>query len=192
MRPLLIARGGIESHGREVLASAARDGLDVVDVNADAGPAGLAAALRSVQRADVVHLRTHLDSDARRTLFRAADAVLANSAHEPFGLVGLEAMAAGGVACTGCTGEDYVVAGRNALVLQTEDPDEFIKLFGELRHEPAKESELRRQGRTTARAFAWSAIIRSNLLARMGITLARSRPVAHREARPVVHAVHAA
>ncbi len=35
----------------------------------------------------------------------------------PNGLVGLETMAAGGVACTGGTGEDYAVAGRNALVL---------------------------------------------------------------------------
>jgi glycosyltransferase involved in cell wall biosynthesis len=40
-------------------------------------------------------------------LFHSAAAVLANSHHEPFGLVGLETMAAGGVACIGYTGEDY-------------------------------------------------------------------------------------
>jgi glycosyltransferase involved in cell wall biosynthesis len=129
--------------------------------------------LRSVERADVVDLRTHLDSDARRTLFRAADAVLANSGREPFGLVGLEAMAAGGVACTGATGEDYAVAGRNALVLQTEDPGEFIRLFEELRHEPAREAELRRHGKSTARAFAWPEILRTNLLPRVGVVAQR-------------------
>ena len=170
MRPLLIARGGIESHGNDVLASAARAGLDVVEVSAGAGPAGLAGALRSVEHADVVHLRTHLDPDARRTLFRAADAVLANSGREPFGLVGLETMAAGGVACTGATGEDYVVSGQNALVLQTGDPGEFIRLFSELRDEPAREAELRRHGKATARAFAWMEILRTNLLPRLGVS----------------------
>jgi hypothetical protein len=50
-------------------------------------------------------------------LFSGSAAVLANSGREPFGLVGLETMAAGGVACTGSTGEDYVVPGQNALVL---------------------------------------------------------------------------
>ena len=37
-------------------------------------------------------------------------------------------MAAGGVACTGCTGEAYVVPGQNALVLETADPWEFVNL----------------------------------------------------------------
>jgi glycosyltransferase involved in cell wall biosynthesis len=76
-------------------------------------------------------------------LFQGAHAVLANSAHEPFGLVGLEAMANGGVACTGGSGEDYTVPGYNALVLETEDPQEFLGLFAALRAHPAKERALR-------------------------------------------------
>ena len=67
------------------------------------------------------------------TLFRSTDAVLANSGHEPFGLVGLEAMAAGGIACTGCSGEDYAVPGQNALVLETGEPREFMSLYRQLR-----------------------------------------------------------
>ena len=51
----------------------------------------------------------------------SADAVLANSGHEPFGLVGLEVMAAGGIAFTGSTGEDYVLSFENAIALETED-----------------------------------------------------------------------
>ena len=46
-----------------------------------------------------------------RSFYVAADVVLANSVSEPFGLVGLEAMAAGGVVLTGGTGEDYAVPG---------------------------------------------------------------------------------
>jgi len=42
-----------------------------------------------------------------RVLYSASDGVLANSSHEPFGLVGLEAMAAGGVSFVGETEEDY-------------------------------------------------------------------------------------
>jgi glycosyltransferase involved in cell wall biosynthesis len=177
LRPLFIARGGVESHGREVFESAARRGLRVVEVGVDgSGPGALVAALRTIDGADIVDLKTSLDPDARRTLFRAADAVLANSGREPFGLVGLEAMAAGGVACTGCTGEDYVVPGRNALVLQTADPNEFLGLFDQLRSDPTREQELRREGRATARAFAWSEVIRTNLLPRVGLTAPHPGP----------------
>jgi glycosyltransferase involved in cell wall biosynthesis len=169
LRPLLVARGGIEAHGHDVLAAAAQTGLKVMDLEAAPGPDGLVQALRTIIGTDIVNLKTALDPDARRTLFRAADAVLANSGREPFGLVGLEAMAAGGVACTGATGEDYVVAGRNALVLQTSDPGEFIGFLHELRRDPARDRELRREGKTTARAFAWPEVIRTNLLPRAGV-----------------------
>jgi glycosyltransferase involved in cell wall biosynthesis len=100
-------------------------------------------------------------------LFRSSAAVLANSSHEPFGLVGLETMAAGGIACTGSTGEDYVVPGLNALVLETADPQEFIALFGELRANPEQERAVRRAARTTAKRYAWSQIVQQILLPRL-------------------------
>jgi glycosyltransferase involved in cell wall biosynthesis len=169
-RPLLIARGGVESHRREVFETAAARGLHVGEIRTDGyGPAALVRALRTVDTEDIVHLETPLDADARRTLFRSVDAVLANSGREPFGLVGLEAMAAGGIACTGCTGEDYAVAGRNALVLQTSDPREFVGLMERLRSNPAREQELRRSARSTARAYAWPEIIERNLLPRLDV-----------------------
>ena len=107
------------------------------------------------------------DAEARRTLFRSVDAVLANSGREPFGLVGLEAMAAGAVACTGCTGEDYAVGGRNALVLQTSDPRECVGLLESLRADHTKERALRRAARSTARTYAWPEVIARNLLPRL-------------------------
>ena len=63
------------------------------------------ATLRRAAPADVLVVTSHIPVDFSRILYRAADAVLANSRHEPFGLVGLEAMAAGGVALTGSTGK---------------------------------------------------------------------------------------
>ena len=102
-------------------------------------------------------------------LLKAADAVLANSGHEPFGLVGLETMAAGGVACTGCSGEDYAVSGRNALVLQTTDPLEFVGMFRRLRANPGEEAAIRRAGRVTAREYAWTEVIRRQVLPRLDL-----------------------
>jgi glycosyltransferase involved in cell wall biosynthesis len=169
-RPLLIARGGVESHGRDVLAFAAAAGLRVREVNArKPGPSGLLEALESVNGSDIVSLGTALDPDARRTLFRAVDAVLANSGREPFGLVGLEAMAAGGVACTGCTGEDYAVSGRNALVLQTADPKELVGLLHDLHRDPVRAKSIRRAGRMTARAYAWPEVIHRSLMPRLAL-----------------------
>ena len=167
-RPLLIARGGMEAHGAEVLAAAATAGLRVVE---RAGPRlgirDLLPALEESDEADMISLRTALDPLSCRVLFRGSAAVLANSGREPFGLVGLETMAAGGVACTGCTGEDYVVPGQNALILETTNPWEFVSLFRELRANPAQERALRRAGRATAKRYVWPHIVQRILLPRL-------------------------
>jgi glycosyltransferase involved in cell wall biosynthesis len=166
-RPLLIARGGVEAHGAEVLATAAYAGLRVAERNLpERGVRGLLAALEGVDAADVVSLRSPLDADSSRILFHSAHAVFANSGHEPFGLVGLETMAAGGVACTGGSGEDYAIPGYNALVLETTNPREFIGLFGELRAHPRRERALRRAGRATARRYTWPHLLQRVLLPR--------------------------
>jgi glycosyltransferase involved in cell wall biosynthesis len=167
-QPLLIARGGMEAHGSEVLAAAAAAGLRVVErASPTPGLCGLLQALEGLHAADIVSLRTALDSESCRVLFRGSAAVLANSGHEPFGLVGLETMAAGGVACTGCTGEDYSIPGHNALVLETMDPWEFVSLFGELHANPVQERALRRAGQVTARHYAWPHIVQGILLPRL-------------------------
>ena len=166
-RPLLVARGGSEPYGREVLGRAYAKGLRIVDRAArQPGPAALLEALDRLEGADIVNLISFVDPESRRLLFRAVDAVLANSGHEPFGLVGLETMAVGGLACTGCSGEDYAVPGQNALVLETEDPHEFMALFRGLRTHPARAQQLRRAGRSTARRYAWREIVEGVLLPR--------------------------
>jgi glycosyltransferase involved in cell wall biosynthesis len=157
--------------------------LQVIERHVDArGPQGLVEALRDINGADMVVLRSHVDPHARRLLFRSADAVLANSRHEPFGLVGLEAMAVGGLACTGCSGEDYAVPGHNAMVLQTEDPTEFSRLFDVVRANPELRRTMRRAGRRTAEHFAWPRIVEGNLLPRVGaVAEVRSSRVSTRQ-----------
>lgn len=175
-RPLLLARGGAESHGNDVLAAARALGLRVVDRNGDAtGVEGLLQGLRGVDEADIVHLKAPVDAEARRVLFRGADVVLANSGHEPFGLVGLETMAAGGIACTGISGEEYAVPGRNALVLQTSDPREFFGLFRRLKANPGQAKSIRREARATARRYAWGEIIERLFLPQLDLLRATRR-----------------
>lgn len=169
-RPLLVARGGSEAHGQEVLTAAGAAGLRVGSRRAtQPGVAGLLAALENPADLDVIQLESFVDPAARRTLFRAANAVLANSVHEPFGLVGLETMAAGGVACTGCSGEEYALSGSNALVLQTPDPLELVGMLGRLRSNPGEERALRRHARRTARMYGWEQVIQRDLLPRLAM-----------------------
>jgi glycosyltransferase involved in cell wall biosynthesis len=173
-RPLLLARGGVEGHGSDVLGRATHAGLTTVHRDLPhSGTRGALEALADVNGADIVVLGSHVDADARRLLFRSSDAVLANSRHEPFGLVGLEAMAVGGLACTGCSGEDYAVSGQNAVVLHTEDPTEFAGLFGNLRSNPAAVRSMRRAARKTAEQFAWPRIVEGSLLPRVGAVATR-------------------
>lgn len=178
-KPLLIARGGSEDYGQQVLDVARLAGLVVETRNNAPGDVdSLVSALRNPGRADIIELTAHVDPDCRRVLFRSSDVVLANSRHEPFGLVGLEAMAVGGIAVTGSSGEDYAVPGHNALVLQTGDPAEFMGLYGVLRGSPDELQAMRRAGKTTARQYAWPSVIHRNLLPRLRVMqgLRNTRP----------------
>jgi glycosyltransferase involved in cell wall biosynthesis len=181
-QPLLVARGGVEAHGGDVLERALALGLRVVERPIHrAGEVGLLDALAYTDEADVLILTSHLDAAARRLLLRGAHAVLANSGHEPFGLVGLETMAAGGLACTGGTGEDYASPGRNSLVLQSEDPQEFLGLFARLRGDSLLEADIRRSARRTARDYAWAEIVHRNLVPRLALPRSASDHARERE-----------
>jgi glycosyltransferase involved in cell wall biosynthesis/ribosome-associated translation inhibitor RaiA len=176
-KPLLIARGGVEAHGHEVLNAAAAIGLRVAErALPEPGIRGLTEAIAGLDGIDLVSLRSALNPEVCRVLFQGSNAVLSNSGHEPFGLVGLETMAVGGVACTGCSGEDYAVPGYNALVLETMDPREFIGLFGALRSDRSQERALRRAGCATAKQYAWRQIIDRILLPRVGLCLRGRSP----------------
>ncbi|HJQ21013.1 MAG TPA: glycosyltransferase family 4 protein [Gemmatimonadaceae bacterium] len=158
-RTVLLARSGGPSGVGGELANAARErGLRVMNVD---GPDELTDKLHeaTAQEADVVNLRFGVASDLARSLYAAADGVLANSVYEPFGLVGLEAMAAGGVVYTGGTGEDYAVTGRNAVVLETLDPDEIVQRCEELAESPERANKLRRNAKQTARLYTWKAVM---------------------------------
>jgi glycosyltransferase involved in cell wall biosynthesis len=164
---VLVARGGIEPYGQEVVRFAHTLGLKVKETFFPAWPRGdYLATLHHAARADVLVVTSHIPLDLSRILYRAADAVLANSRHEPFGLVGLETMAAGGIAFTGSTGEDYVIPLVNAVVLETAEAREIEDYVLYLRAHPQESDRIRRAARRTARLYTWEAAVR-NLLGKL-------------------------
>jgi glycosyltransferase involved in cell wall biosynthesis len=116
--------------------------------------------------ADLYNLRFFLPEEFVRTIYAAADATLANSGHEPFGLVALEAMAAQGIAVTGSTGEDYAISFENAIVTETDDPDEIVGYLLYLRRHPEEQERIRSEGCRTAKQFLWDQVI-ENLVGKL-------------------------
>lgn len=160
----LLIRGGREPHGSEVFDHARHQGLAVLDAKAPTDSVGLASLLREQPAVDVVNFTSFVSDGLLAVIYTACDAVLANSGHEPFGLVGLEVMAAAGLAVTGATGEDYAEAYRNALVIETNDPVELVTELSLLKERPKLAASMRRRGRTTARRYVWEKVIQALLL----------------------------
>src|SRR5207237_6922587 len=145
--------------GNEVSGLAVKAGRAGANVAAPADAAPLATVLRESPEADVINVTSFIEESQVRVVYASADAVLANSGHEPFGLVGLEVMAAGGIAVTGSTGEDYAEAYRNALVLETDDPLEIVTELSVLKEKPRVAEHLRKRGRFKAREEVWEKVI---------------------------------
>ncbi len=156
----LVMRGGLEPFGHEVLEYAGLQRLRVARVDAPiADITILARVLQAHRDADVIDLRSFLPESVLPPLYAAAAATLANSGHEPFGLVGLEAMASGGVAFVGATGEDYAEPFKNAIVIETEESAEIVAYMTFLHAHREAAQQLRRQAQRTAREFTWDRAI---------------------------------
>jgi glycosyltransferase involved in cell wall biosynthesis len=165
----LVARGGLEGHGGEVLDHARSLNLQIHDVTLAAQRQdAVGAAIAEAGSADVLNVTTPMNADTLRVLYRAADGVLANSGREPFGLVGLETMAAGGTAFTGNTGEDYAQHMHNAVVLDTADPSEAAWYVGYLAEHPEMQRRLRARAHATAKHFSWDRVV-EQLLSRVHV-----------------------
>jgi len=167
LKTTLLARGGAEPHGREVVSYARSLGLRVSQARAASStPGGYLTAIGEAAPADIIDIRFHLPLDFLQVMYRAADGVLANSGHEPFGIVGLEAMAAGGIAFTGCTGEDYAIHLVNAIVLDTADPREIVSYVTFLRDYPEEDARIRQAARRSSRHFTWESVVQ-NLISKL-------------------------
>jgi glycosyltransferase involved in cell wall biosynthesis len=159
-RPRLLMRGSRSPYGEIVGARIRARGLSIdrVALPADAATRDLAAAVAS-STADVLFLDYFIPERTLRAMYQAADGVLANSEKEPFGLVGLEVMASGGLAYVGRTGEDYAVPFGNAVVMQSDDPRELLATHVTLGTRPEVVRAIRADGKATAKRFAWPRVL---------------------------------
>jgi glycosyltransferase involved in cell wall biosynthesis len=151
----LIARGGREPYGDVVMGRAREKQLGVERLAYEGSDWREFVRLLAAVEAPVVHVRAFLDEATLFALYAAADAVLANSGKEPFGLVGLEVMAAGGVAVCGATGEEYAEPFVNAIVCDTSDGRELATYLEALFGDPDLAAELRTNGAETAARYSW-------------------------------------
>lgn len=157
----LIVRGGKEAYGELVFTRARERGLRVEELRIeDCSPERLAPALRE-STADIVDLRSFLPDDTLYALYGAVDAVLANSGKEPFGLVGLEVMAARGIPVCGSTGEDYAQPFHNAVVCDTGDPRELAAYLRVLFGSAELTERIRKNAQKTARRYTWPAVFQT-------------------------------
>jgi glycosyltransferase involved in cell wall biosynthesis len=153
--PRLVVRGGREGYANEVFARARDHGLRIEDVRFSGNdPADLFAALDQTT-SDIVNLHAFLEAQLLYALYAAADAVLANSKKEPFGLVGLEVMAAGGLAVCGATGEEYAEPFVNAIVCDLDDGSELASYLAAVVSDKKRTKAIRANGRATAERYTW-------------------------------------
>jgi glycosyltransferase involved in cell wall biosynthesis len=155
----LIMRGGKEAYGNVILSRAKERKLRIADLTlAESTPAQLAQALRK-DPSDIVNLRSFLPDETLYALYGAVEATLANSGKEPFGLVGLEVMASGGIPVCGSTGEDYAEPFENAIVCDTDDPVELATYLQRLFNDPQLARTIRERAAATARRYVWPAVL---------------------------------
>jgi glycosyltransferase involved in cell wall biosynthesis len=168
LKTTLLARGGMEGYGEEILYNARSLGLRVKDITSPENRLEkfLEAVVVDSVNYDILNLKFHCTPDFLRLVYFISNAVLANSGREPFGLVGLETMAAGGVAYTGNTGEDYAIPFHNSIVLETADPKEIESYVMYLMAHPDDTGRIRNSGRETAAKFTWEQVM-ENLFQRL-------------------------
>ncbi len=165
LRPLLLACGGLGVHRCDILTVAQARGLQVASIYwSGEDPHALIEALRPAVAADVINLQGCLSRPQRQVLFRAADVVLADTGVSPIGLVGLEAMASGGVAFVGEEGGEYITAGHDAVAVQTSDAREIVHHAVRLYTSRETVRRLRRAARRVAALYTWPEVVRRLLL----------------------------
>ncbi len=160
-RPHMLVRGGLEPHRMDTVQRALLHGLTWAEVTVETPSIHhIFEALDRHAEADILELRFFVPEEFLRTIYRSADAVFANSGHEPFGLVGLEVMATGGIAFTGATGEDYAQSFHNAVVVDSEDAREMAVYVLDLMEHPQEKLRIRHNARQTATYFTWEEVLK--------------------------------
>lgn len=129
-----------------------------------------------LQIQDVVKLLGFVDDETRNCLYNAADAAVFPSLYEPFGIVALEAMAAGcNVIASDVGGLGEVVHHRRTgLTVLVNNPQSIAWAVDQLFRNPALAEKMRREGLgEVTRLYDWAAIAQHTLDTYRGIIAER-------------------
>lgn len=159
-QPKIIIRGSKDPHRIAILEKAFEQGL----VWAEISPPKvtfrqICQELKRNLDADVFELDFFVPEEFLRVLYAGSDAVLANSLHEPFGLVGLEVMACTGMAVTGSSGEDYANSFVNCVRIDSDDPREVCVYLKDLLAHPETAQDIRGRARLTSSLYVWELVV---------------------------------
>ncbi len=115
----------------------------------------LQTLIQDLQLGDRVELTGAIEPEQVASLYGSADVFVLPSRHEPFGIVLLEAMAAGvPIVATQVDGVPWVVAeGLAAALVPPNDPDSLAATLRHLLQTPAQRQTLAAAGRRRAQAF---------------------------------------
>ena len=160
LRPRLVVRGTNEPHRLAIIEKAFEQGLVWSEVVLQRPSfRQIVQELKRHESADILELRFFVPEDFLRVLYAASDAVLANSSHEPFGLVGLEVMACAGIAITGSSGEDYAHSFVNCIRIDSDDAREITVYIKDLLAHPETAADIRSRGQLTSSLYVWELVV---------------------------------
>ena len=100
------------------------------------------------------------DDPRLKAILHEAEVFVLPSLHEPFGIVALEAWAAGLPVIAAETGGlgDFIVSGRNGLLFDPARPDELTACYDRLLREPELGPRLAANALEDVRSFSWEAL----------------------------------
>lgn len=156
IRPHLLMRGGAQQHRSDIICKIIELGLKYVTISLKYPSFdNIIEAFQQYSHFDIIEMDFFIPEDFLMYLYGSADIVLANSTYEPFGIVGLEVMAKGGLPVVGNTGEDYAIHNRNALRVKSSSSVELAGIISDVLINPTLTEKIKISGLKTANVFTW-------------------------------------
>lgn len=167
-RPYILGIGRhVPQKGFDVLIKAYADARDRFDHPTDLILAGdgvehwnLVALTRSLNIADHVLMPGSVNHDVAVQMFRGSEFFVLSSRHEPFGIVNLEAMAAGKTVIATDVGgvAEYVTHEQNGLLIPAENVEAMSQAMVRLTNDEALRNRMQREAAGFVTQFDWSRI----------------------------------
>jgi len=151
---------------------------DVIAVVAGKGDAADAAELVPLDLRHRVHFAGMIDDRQKLQLLAGADVYVApNTGGESFGIVLIEAMAAGAAVVASDIGafRRVLADGANGQLFRTGDPEALATTVNDLLADDARRAALARVGQEASRAYDWSILV-ERVLAVYALVLDDERP----------------